>query len=140
LKINILPQRIQRKLILSLLCGKFVFKGDYAVADAVRVISYGEKEVSTKIAENFTQNSLNVNCFPNPFTSQTRIEFQLSKSENVKLQIINNQGQTVEILTNQVLPEGNYSFVFDGSKLAKGLYFFKLQTNSTLEKGKLILN
>jgi len=135
--------------------GKFVFKGDgsdqiritnaatlgdWVVADAVRIISFGEKEIQTKIAENFTQNPSNVKCFPNPFTAQTCIEFQLTKNENVNLQIINNQGQTVEILVNDLLYEGKYSFIFDASKLAKGLYFYKLQTTTFLEKGKLILN
>jgi hypothetical protein len=117
-----------------------ITQGDWAVADAVRIVSFGEKETPTFVENEIFENQVDVKCFPNPFSQQTQIELFLAKADEIKLEVFNNQGQTISILANGFYTEGKHSFVFDAKNLAKGIYFYKIQTPKNIKTGKLIVN
>ncbi|GEM_PF-2145502 len=77
--------------------------------------------------------------YPNPFNPQTTIRFQLQKSEKVKLSIYNINGRLVKTLLNGFKRAGEYRVVFDGSKLASGVYWCKLSNDKTLRTIKMLL-
>lgn len=66
--------------------------------------------------------------YPNPFNPSTTIDFALGKNAEVKLTIYNLLGQKVAtLLDNRKLNAGNHTVVFDASKLASGVYFYRLE-------------
>ncbi|MEJ2196921.1 MAG: T9SS type A sorting domain-containing protein, partial [Ignavibacteriaceae bacterium] len=65
--------------------------------------------------------------YPNPFNPGTIIKYQLPFKANVKLQIINSLGQEIRILVNEEKAAGSHEVEFDGSKLASGIYFYRIQ-------------
>ncbi len=135
--------------------GKYVFKGDgsdwvaisdeatlgsYVVADAIRVISFGEKEqVNTNLNNLNTSNLYDIKAFPNPAAGQTTISFHLTKQSFVQLTIYNSNGQVVSTLVSEDLPNGTHNYVFDGGQRGSGLYIYTLMIEGKQFAGKIIV-
>ncbi|UCE06458.1 MAG: CotH kinase family protein [bacterium] len=82
--------------------------------------------------------------FPNPFNSQTSIQFSLPQAERVSLKIFNTLGEEVKVLIDKNLPAGIYKMIWSGTdkngiKTSSGIYFCKLETNSFQQVKKMIL-
>jgi murein DD-endopeptidase MepM/ murein hydrolase activator NlpD len=68
--------------------------------------------------------------YPNPFNVTTRIEFQIAKKQFVTLKIYNLIGQEVaELMATYLLP-GSYTYTWDASTHASGIYYYRLVTSS----------
>ncbi|MCR4417169.1 MAG: T9SS type A sorting domain-containing protein [Ignavibacteria bacterium] len=68
-----------------------------------------------------------VKNYPNPFNPQTTIRFELPEAGNVRLAIYDITGQLVKVLVDEWMPEGIHETIFDGSRLASGIYISVLQ-------------
>jgi len=71
---------------------------------------------------------------PNPFTSATRIAFDLPEQGHVDLRIYDVQGRLVRILKDNVVPAGSYDVFWDGRddggvSVASGIYFYHLRAD-----------
>ena len=92
-------------------------------------------DVVSKIEAPLPQDyELNQN-YPNPFNASTKIAFALPEAQQVSLDIYNISGQKVRTLINGRLDAGRYDVVWnsvgdDGSTVASGVYFYKLNTES----------
>ncbi len=65
--------------------------------------------------------------FPNPFNPTTRFQFGLPQLSSVRLVVYNPLGQVVaRVFENVTLDAGMHEVVFDGSRLASGIYFYRL--------------
>ncbi|MFZ1322188.1 MAG: FG-GAP-like repeat-containing protein [Ignavibacteria bacterium] len=67
--------------------------------------------------------------FPNPFNPETIIKYELSEAGYTELKIYDIQGKLVGVLVNENQGSGEYSVKFDGSRLAGGVYYYKLSVN-----------
>ncbi len=81
---------------------------------------------------------------PNPFNPSTKIQFELPRATHIKLTVFNVLGQTVKTLTDEKLPAGKHSVIFDGidangSKIASGIYFYRLDAEEFTQSKKMIL-
>jgi glucuronoarabinoxylan endo-1,4-beta-xylanase len=77
--------------------------------------------------------------YPNPFNPSTVIEYQIPTAENVSLKIFDMLGREVATLVNERKSPGTYEVMFDGSRLASGMYFYRLQAGNLVETKKLVL-
>jgi hypothetical protein len=66
---------------------------------------------------------------PNPFKTNTRIEYRIAKESPVILRIYNLMGQELRTLVNTRQVAGSYSVEFDRSDLPDGQYIYKLSTS-----------
>ena len=64
--------------------------------------------------------------FPNPFNPTTEITYNLFYDSKVTLKIFNLIGQEIAELVNGEMSLGIHSIKFDASKLASGIYLYKL--------------
>ncbi len=77
--------------------------------------------------------------YPNPFNPTTTIKYTLPEDSNVKLTLINSLGEKVMDLVNGKVDSGNHDVKLNGSNLASGIYFYRLQTEKYTSVKKLIL-
>ncbi len=77
--------------------------------------------------------------YPNPFNPTTEISYQLSAVSNVTLKIHDILGREVTALVNEKQEPGSYSMTFDGSRLASGLYFYRLVAGNYSATKRLVL-
>jgi beta-glucanase (GH16 family) len=77
--------------------------------------------------------------YPNPFNPVTGIKFELPKTSRLNLRVFDILGREVAILVNDTREAGVYEVKFDGSNLASGLYFYRLQAGSFVQTRKLLL-
>ena len=78
--------------------------------------------------------------YPNPFNSSTKIEFSIPENvNNVTLTIYNLLGQKVTELVNSKMEAGKYSYVWNASDVATGLYIYELRTDKFISVKKMIL-
>ena len=100
--------------------------GVYQVWTApIDLTTIGINQISTEIPDGFymSQN------FPNPFNPETIIKYELSEAGYTELKIYDIQGKLVGVLVNENQGSGEYSVKFDGSRLAGGVYYYKLSVN-----------
>ena len=79
------------------------------------------------------------NNYPNPFNPKTIIEYSVPKEGLVTLKVYNIIGQEVATLKNEIQKPGSYRVNFDGSKLASGVYFYRLQASNFNQIKKMML-
>jgi len=77
--------------------------------------------------------------YPNPFNPSTTIQFEIPHASSVSLRVYNPLGQEVATLLDGDKPAGVHGVRFDGSGLASGLYFYRLQAGDFVAVKKLLL-
>lgn len=77
--------------------------------------------------------------FPNPFNPVTQINFSLSKSGFIMLQVTDITGREVTRLIEDSYAPGTYRIDFDASRFTSGVYFYRLQTAEFTQTKKMIL-
>ena len=77
--------------------------------------------------------------YPNPFNPKTEIAFTLPRAAEVKLEVFNIMGQKVTTLIDRQMNAGEHSCVWDGSDVASGVYFYRLETPGFATTKKMVL-
>ncbi|MBX2818498.1 MAG: T9SS type A sorting domain-containing protein [Rhodothermaceae bacterium] len=76
--------------------------------------------------------------FPNPFSSYTTLRYSLPKTMQVRLAIYDILGRELAVLSEGTQEAGVYSQVFDGSRLAPGIYYARMQLDHLQFSKKLV--
>jgi beta-xylosidase len=77
--------------------------------------------------------------YPNPFNPTTVITYELPVKSKMSMKVYNLLGQEIATLFEGVRQPGIYEATFDGSKLAGGIYFYRLTTNTDFVQTKKLL-
>jgi N-acetylneuraminic acid mutarotase len=77
--------------------------------------------------------------YPNPFNPVTKITFALPKTENVKLTVYDMLGREVAVLVNEKINAGTFDVQFNGTNIASGVYFYRLDAGSFTDVKKMTL-
>jgi len=77
--------------------------------------------------------------YPNPFNPVTNVRFFLPKAGPVTIEVFDVAGKKMATVLNSKKPAGSYSIEFDGSNLASGIYFYRLQAGQFVDVKKMIL-
>jgi len=78
--------------------------------------------------------------YPNPFNPTTTLQFDLMQYDRVTLKVFNVLGQEVATLFDKApLGAGMHRVEFDGSLLASGIYFYRLETPGFSAARKMVL-
>ncbi|MBK8981053.1 MAG: T9SS type A sorting domain-containing protein [Ignavibacteria bacterium] len=77
--------------------------------------------------------------YPNPFNPSTIINYELRITNDVKLKVYDILGNEVLTLVNEKQAAGSYEAEFDGSGLASGIYFYRLETGEFIQTKRMAL-
>ena len=77
--------------------------------------------------------------YPNPFNPTTVISYQLSVNGHVTLKVYDVLGREVKTLVNESQNVGIHSATFDASRLASGVYFYRLTAPGINQVKKMLL-
>lgn len=77
--------------------------------------------------------------YPNPFNPSTTVKFALPEPADVSIDIFNVLGQKVESISEGLLPAGFHRVVWDGSKAASGVYFYRIKAGNFVDIKKMTL-
>jgi len=77
--------------------------------------------------------------FPNPFNPTTTFIFSLPAAESLSLKIYDVLGRLVETVFQGKMMAGEHRLEYNGSNLASGVYFYRLDTENYAASRKMLL-
>jgi photosystem II stability/assembly factor-like uncharacterized protein len=77
--------------------------------------------------------------YPNPFNGYVTVGYTLSRKGRVVATIFNSLGEVVLEALNRETEAGSHAVYFDGSRLASGVYFCRIQVDAFVDMTKLVL-
>ncbi|MEW5799566.1 MAG: T9SS type A sorting domain-containing protein [Bacteroidota bacterium] len=77
--------------------------------------------------------------YPNPFNPTTSLRYSIPHASHVTLKVFNVIGQEVSTLVNEQQKSGVYTVAFDASKLASGMYLYRITAGNFVQTKKMIL-
>lgn len=69
--------------------------------------------------------------YPNPFSTSTEIQFEISEARHTRVTLFNVLGKEVEVLLDKVILPGKHQLQIEGSTLPAGLYFYRIDSGRT---------
>ncbi len=91
------------------------------------------------ISNQVLQNYMLYQNFPNPFNPITKIYYSIPRISKVTIVVYDILGRLVRSLVNDFKEVGNYTVSFDGSGLASGVYFFRIEAGDFVDSKKMVL-
>jgi hypothetical protein len=82
--------------------------------------------------------------FPNPTFGETQISYVMNKTAAIRIKIFNTLGQEIRTLVDGLVPVGSHTVRWDGrgqngQRVAKGIYFYRLEAGPRVATRKLIV-
>ncbi len=77
--------------------------------------------------------------YPNPFNPKTIFSYELRVTGYVVLKVYDALGKVVATLVNEKQSAGTYQVEFDGSGLANGVYFYRIEAGEFTETKRMVL-
>ncbi|MEN8227957.1 MAG: LamG-like jellyroll fold domain-containing protein [Bacteroidota bacterium] len=103
------------------------------------VLALSEMVVSVKGPAAFNTSPELLRTYPNPFSSETTLEFDQQKQGLTTLSVYNAVGQEIATLISQNQMPGNYRYTWNASNLPNGVYFCRLLVDGAVQTKKLYL-
>ena len=89
--------------------------------------------------QNTSQENLMMKVIPNPFSSNTRIEFYLPNSSKVDLSVRTQTGQIIKTLNTPNVTKGWNQVVFYPDNLSTGIYLLTLKSEKEVITEKIVI-
>jgi hypothetical protein len=77
--------------------------------------------------------------YPNPFNATVRLSYDLPAGAAVRICAWNLLGEMVQELASGFQPAGSHTLSIDAGRWSSGLYFFSLETPSSVQVQKALL-
>ncbi|MCX6162717.1 MAG: YCF48-related protein [Ignavibacteriae bacterium] len=109
--------------------------GPWSTVWSFSTLPTGLIQISTSVPKEYKV----FDAYPNPFNPVTRIRYELPRSGSVELAVYDVMGREVEMLVNKRQAAGSYEAVWDGTRFASGVYFYRLTAEGFNETRKMLL-
>jgi len=76
--------------------------------------------------------------YPNPFTTQTTLQFNLKDNSNVSLKVYDEMGRLIRTIADEAMDAGEKKYLFNGSNLPPGIYYCTLKAGAYSETKRLL--
>jgi hypothetical protein len=117
------------------LIGPLGYFGMQAIAMSPDAVAGANKPLTSALPTSF---SLEQN-FPNPFNPTTTIQFSIPQTSKVDLLVYDALGKEIVSLVRGTRQPGTYQILLDASRLATGIYYYKLIAGSFIDIKRMVL-
>ena len=77
--------------------------------------------------------------YPNPTSGQTTFTYRLEEKQRVRIEIYDTLGRRVATIMNRQRKKGRHQAQFDASRLASGIYFYRVDGEKFADEGKMVV-
>lgn len=98
-----------------------------------------EVEAACTVGQNELKQSDFCRIHPNPTSGLLRFSFLLSEPSKVRIEIVNSFGQKIPSPKPDFLSYGHHEIIWNAGQLPKGIYYYRIQTDSQTSNGRIIL-
>ncbi|MEX0680384.1 MAG: tyrosinase family protein, partial [Balneolales bacterium] len=98
-------------------------KEDAPMVEPVDNVSQMDKPIEWSLSQNY----------PNPFNPATHISYSVAERSHVRMAVYTITGRRVATLVNEVRDAGTHTVWFDASRLASGIYIYRIQAGSFIQ-------
>ena len=109
----------------------------YPVGGEGRIV---EMDIPTTSQDELNLNALNFKVYPNPFSNQLTLSYQLEKSQAVNIRLLDMMGRSVRILVDEMQVGGYQQVETQYGDLAAGVYLLQVQVGNKLSTLSLLKN
>ena len=109
------------------------------VPSSIALFFRGEIDTAVEPEDVFPEKVELLNIYPNPVRGSATIEFGLTESAHVTLEIYDLLGRRVEVLASRTYPPGQFRVEWNPTNQSNGVYFCKLATENGSKTIRLIL-
>ncbi len=120
------------------LMGRFSTFGSYVSSGIAKLVHPELPPVSIEPEPIPARIALKQN-YPNPFNPTTLISYALPEAMIVSLEVYDVTGRRVAQLENGMQQAGSHTVSFDGSRLASGIYLYRLRAGDTVLNRSMLL-
>ena len=92
------------------------------------------------VAEVKSNNTINAQVFPNPTNGITQVDFNLSSTSNVTVEVIDLVGKKVMDVREGAFATGSHSVYFDATNLNNGIYFVRILSSEGSSTQKFVVS
>jgi photosystem II stability/assembly factor-like uncharacterized protein len=103
------------------------------------IMHWNGSEAVPRNSEAAAPSTYSLSAYPNPFNPTTTVSFDLAKAGQARIAVYDILGRVVQVLGNQVYPQGSHRVLFNASALPSGMYFVRLDANAVSKTQKLLL-
>ncbi len=118
--------------------GQCMLTESYSDIQSFELAKLNIKEISFDEILSVTEYALEQN-HPNPFNPSTKISWQSPVASHQTLKVYDILGNEVATLVDEFREAGKYEMNFDASRLASGVYIYKLQAGDFVSSKKMLL-
>jgi hypothetical protein len=97
-------------------------------------------DINTVITINDNTMLETINMYPNPTIDYFTISFELLKSDNIEISLINLIGIEVMQIYNGFVETGNFVKVVQTKNIARGTYFVRFKINGYIRTKRIVFN
>lgn len=80
-----------------------------------------------------------ISIFPNPATSVQYIQFDLEEDTQLKVELLNDQGEVVQLITEGFRQAGNFTFPVNTTELEKEVYFYRITQGDKMTTRRILV-
>jgi hypothetical protein len=107
---------------------------------AITMVKYAQTFFSVEENEHQQPKAFElIQNYPNPFNPRTVVSYQLPEAGVAKLVVYDLLGREVVVLVNERKEPGMYSATLDATRLASGIYFYRLTAGEFYDVKKMVL-
>jgi hypothetical protein len=77
--------------------------------------------------------------YPNPFNPIAVIKYDIPQNSKVLIKVYDILGREVKQLVDEFKQAGSYTINFDGTNLASGVYFYRIEAGKFIDSKKMVL-
>ncbi len=111
---------------------------DYFYTNFV-VVAYMSNQLTNAVDENGNMKPILEQNFPNPVSSETEIDYNLTSPAPVLLTVYNQLGQQISTVVNDVEGVGAHAATFNIGSLPDGMYYYKLQSGEFTDTKTMVI-